>query len=135
MAAVLPRGPRAEHSTSRWAVPAVSCRWSRRWCPARVGARAYAVCSLLLSSCRHHRSPRHAVPPIRRRHAAPSRCVRQRPCNIISPYLWFIFLWCAPTTHPLGCPLSPSVPPTPDSSTPIAQPRDKSEALIVGTTN
>ena len=63
LAAVLPRGPNTVRQDG--SAP-VSRRWSPRWCPARVGARASAVRSLLQSSCRHHRSPRHRVPSIRR---------------------------------------------------------------------
>ena len=97
LATVLSRGPNTVRQDG--SAP-VNCRWSRRWCPVRVGARASAVRSLLQSSCRHHRSPWCTVPSIHRRHAAVQ-----------------LHLTMHATTHLLGCPFSLSVASKPDSGT------------------
>jgi len=118
LATVLSRGPNTVRQDG--SAPA-NCRWSRRWCPVRVGARASAVRSLLQSSCRHHRSPWCTVPSIHRRHAAVQLHLTMHANNTsaglsvlaecsIEARQWYLLN---------GLQLNP----------------DKSEALIVGTSN
>jgi len=117
LATILSRRPDPVHQDG----PArITCHCSRRGRPARVYARPSVVCSLLQPDRRCHRSLRRTVSPIgvRRRRAAPSRhaCRQHTRRAVRSRRVYHdVRQWYLQN----GLQLNP----------------DKSEALIVGTTN